>query len=98
MDEPTSAITETEVEHLFRIIRDLRAKGVGIVYITHKMNELFEIADELTVFRDGKYIGTHAAQRRDPRRHHPMMVGREITDMFPKVDCPIGDTILEVRT
>ena len=97
MDEPTSAITETEVEHLFTIIRDLRARGVGIVYITHKMNELFEIADEFTVFRDGKYVGTHAAKdvtRDDIIR---MMVGREITDMFPKVECPIGDVVLEVQ-
>lgn len=97
MDEPTSAITETEVEHLFTIIRDLRARGVGIVYITHKMNELFEIADEFTVFRDGRYVGTHNAAdvtRDDIIR---MMVGREITDMFPKVDCPIGDVVLEVK-
>ncbi|MFB2532774.1 sugar ABC transporter ATP-binding protein [Paracoccus sp. p4-l81] len=97
MDEPTSAITEAEVEHLFAIIRDLRARGVGIVYITHKMNELFEIADELTVFRDGKYIATVAASdvtRDDIIR---MMVGRDITEMFPKVDCPIGDVVLEVR-
>ncbi len=97
MDEPTSAITETEVAHLFTIIRDLRARGIGIVYITHKMNELFEIADEFTVFRDGKYVGTHASKdvtRDDIIR---MMVGREITNMFPKVDCPIGQTVLEVR-
>jgi inositol transport system ATP-binding protein len=97
MDEPTSAITETEVEHLFAIIRDLRAKGVGIVYITHKMSELFEIADELTVFRDGQYIDTVKASdvtRDDIIR---MMVGREITNMFPKVDCEIGDAILEVK-
>ncbi|MFT4014677.1 MAG: sugar ABC transporter ATP-binding protein [Paracoccus sp. (in: a-proteobacteria)] len=97
MDEPTSAITESEVAHLFTIIRDLRARGVGIVYITHKMNELFEIADEFTVFRDGKYVCTHSAAdvtRDDIIR---MMVGREINDMFPKVDCPIGDTVLEVK-
>ncbi|MCE5974880.1 sugar ABC transporter ATP-binding protein [Sinirhodobacter sp. WL0062] len=97
MDEPTSAITESEVEHLFAIIRDLRSRGVGIVYITHKMNELFEIADELTVFRDGKYIDTVPASdvtRDDIIR---MMVGREITEMFPKVDCPIGDVILDVQ-
>ncbi len=97
MDEPTSAITETEVEHLFRIIRDLRAKGVGIVYITHKMSELFEIADELTVFRDGKFIATVDAKDVTRDQIIKMMVGREITDMFPKIDCPIGDTILEVR-
>ncbi|WP_096785804.1 sugar ABC transporter ATP-binding protein [Rhodobacter sp. CZR27] len=96
MDEPTSALTDREVEHLFAIIRDLRARGIGIVYITHKMNELFEIADEFTVFRDGKYIGTHASKdvtRDDIIR---MMVGREITNMFPKIDCPIGEPILEV--
>ena len=58
MDEPTSALTEKEVAHLFEIIRDLQAQGKGIVYITHKMNELFEIADEFSVFRDGRYIGT----------------------------------------
>ncbi|MFK0331931.1 sugar ABC transporter ATP-binding protein [Rhizobium sp. NPDC090275] len=97
MDEPTSALTDREVEHLFAIIRDLRSRGIGIVYITHKMNELFEIADEFTVFRDGKYVGTHSSKdvtRDDIIR---MMVGREITDMFPKVDCPIGDVILDVK-
>jgi len=97
MDEPTSALTEREVEHLFRIIRDLRAQGIGIVYITHKMNELFEIADEFSVFRDGKYIGTHASTdvtRDDIIR---MMVGREITQMFPKEDVPIGDVVLSVK-
>ncbi|MFV0358992.1 sugar ABC transporter ATP-binding protein [Tropicimonas sp.] len=97
MDEPTSAITEAEVEHLFRIIRDLRTSGVGIVYITHKMNELFEIADELTVFRDGKYIATVAASEVTRDDVIKMMVGREITDMFPKVECPIGEKVLEVR-
>jgi len=97
MDEPTSALTETEVGHLFAIIRDLRAHGIGIVYITHKMSELFEIADEFSVFRDGKYIGSHAASdvtRDDIIR---MMVGREITQMFPKEDVPIGDVVLSVK-
>ena len=97
MDEPTSALTEREVEHLFRIIRDLRAQGIGIVYITHKMNELFEIADEFSVFRDGRYIGTHASSdvtRDDIIR---MMVGREITQMFPKEEVPIGDVVLSVK-
>ncbi len=97
MDEPTSALTEREVEHLFRIIRDLRAQGIGIVYITHKMNELFEIADEFSVFRDGKYIGTHASTdvtRDDIIR---MMVGREITQMFPKEDVPLGEVVLSVK-
>ncbi|WP_413152636.1 sugar ABC transporter ATP-binding protein [Amaricoccus sp. W119] len=97
MDEPTSALTETEVDHLFAIIRDLRKQGIGIVYITHKMNELFEIADEFSVFRDGKYIGTHPSAdvtRDDIIR---MMVGRDITDMFPKEIVPITDEILRVE-
>ena len=71
MDEPTSALTEREVAHLFEIIRDLRAQGKGIVYITHKMNELFEIADEFSVFRDGRTSARMPATRRDARRHHP---------------------------
>ncbi|TAU90964.1 sugar ABC transporter ATP-binding protein [Rhizobium leguminosarum] len=97
MDEPTSALTEREVEHLFRIIRDLKGQGIGIVYITHKMNELFEIADEFSVFRDGRYIGTHASTdvtRDDIIR---MMVGREITQMFPKEEVPIGEVVLSVK-
>ena len=97
MDEPTSALTEKEVDHLFRIIRELKAAGKGIVYITHKMNELFEIADEVSVFRDGKYIGTELSTdvtRDDIIR---MMVGREITQMFPKETVPIGETVLSVR-
>jgi len=97
MDEPTSALTEREVAHLFEIIRGLRDQGIGIVYITHKMNELFEIADEFSVFRDGKYIGTHASSdvtRDDIIR---MMVGREITQMFPKEDVPLGDVVLSVK-
>ena len=97
MDEPTSALTDREVEHLFKIIRTLKAQGKGIVYITHKMNELFEIADEVSVFRDGRFVGEHAAAdvtRDDIIR---LMVGREITQMFPKQTVPIGDVVLAVR-
>ena len=97
MDEPTSALTEKEVAHLFAIIRDLKSQGKGIVYITHKMNELFEIADEVSVFRDGKYIGTHAAKDVTRDEIIKMMVGREITQMFPKEIVPIGDVVLSVR-
>jgi inositol transport system ATP-binding protein len=97
MDEPTSALTEREVAHLFTIIRDLRSQGIGIVYITHKMNELFEIADEFSVFRDGKYIGTHASSEVTRDDIIRMMVGREITQMFPKEEVPIGDVVLSVK-
>lgn len=97
MDEPTSALTEHEVAHLFKIIRKLRDQGKGIVYITHKMNELFEIADEVTVFRDGKYIGTRRSADVTRDDIIQMMVGREITQMFPKETVPIGEVRLSVK-
>lgn len=97
MDEPTSALTEREVEHLFKIIRSLKAQGKGIIYITHKMNELFEIADEVSVFRDGKYIATKPAAELTRDEIIRMMVGREISQMFPKKTVPIGEVLLSVR-
>jgi inositol transport system ATP-binding protein len=97
MDEPTSALTDKEVDHLFRIIRGIKAQGKGIVYITHKMNELFEIADEVSVFRDGRYIATRPAAEVTRDEIIKMMVGREITQMFPKETVPIGDVVLSVR-
>ncbi|SHM92753.1 inositol transport system ATP-binding protein [Pseudomonas asturiensis] len=97
MDEPTSAITETEVAHLFSIIGDLRAQGKGIIYITHKMNEVFEIADEVAVFRDGCYIGLQRAESMDGDSLISMMVGREVTQLFPEREKPVGDLLLSVR-
>jgi inositol transport system ATP-binding protein len=97
MDEPTSALTEREVQHLFEIIRSLKADGKGIIYITHKMNELFEIADEVSVFRDGRYIGTHPSSEVTRDDIIRMMVGREITQMFPKKEVAIGAVRLSVK-
>jgi inositol transport system ATP-binding protein len=97
MDEPTSALTEREVEHLFQIIRSLKADGKGIIYITHKMSELFEIADEVSVFRDGKYIATKLSNEVTRDEIIRMMVGRDITQMFPKLTVPIGDVVLSVK-
>lgn len=97
MDEPTSAITEREVAHLFRMISTLKSKGVAIVYITHKMDEVFQIADDVTVFRDGKHISTLPAAQTDKNLLISMMVGRELTNIFPKTDAPIGEIILSVR-
>jgi ABC-type sugar transport system ATPase subunit len=97
MDEPTSALTEREVEHLFRIIKTLKADGKGIIYITHKMNELFEIADEVSVFRDGKYIATKLSKELTRDEIIRMMVGRDISQMFPKLTVPIGDVVLSVE-
>ena len=88
MDEPTSALTEREVAHLFRIIKTLKAEGKGIIYITHKMSELFEIADEVSVFRDGKYIATKPSSELSRDDIIKMMVGREISQMFPKLTVP----------
>jgi inositol transport system ATP-binding protein len=97
MDEPTSAITEHEVAHLFSIIRSLKDKGVTIIYITHKMDEVFQIADDITVLRDGKHIATVLASETDRDRLISMMVGRELTELFPKEAAPIGEVVLSVR-
>ena len=97
MDEPTSAISKTETEQLFRVIRKLSSEGVGIIYITHRMEEVFEIANRLTVLRDGQYIGTVNAADTDRNQIIAMMVGREISDMYPKTEVPIGDEVLRVE-
>lgn len=97
MDEPTSALTEREVAHLFRIINALRSKGTGIIYITHKMSELFEIADEVSVFRDGEHIATKPSKELTRDDVIRMMVGRDIDQMFPKIPAQIGDVVLSVR-
>ena len=97
MDEPTSAISKAETEQLFKVIRRLSAEGVGIIYITHRMEEVFEIADRLTVLRDGQYIGTVSARETNRNEIISMMVGREITDMYPKGEVEIGEEILRVE-
>lgn len=97
MDEPTSSLTDAEVEHLFRIIAELKAKNVAIIYISHKMDEIFRISDDITVYRDGEYIATDRAENLNVDKVIQLMVGREVTDMFPKVDCPIGETVLKVE-
>jgi len=96
MDEPTSSLADREVEQLFRIINDLRAQGKGIIYITHKMDEVFEIADDISVFRDGQFI--HSATARDMTSNEiiKLMVGREVTQLFPKEEVPIGEVVLSV--
>jgi methyl-galactoside transport system ATP-binding protein/inositol transport system ATP-binding protein len=97
MDEPTSALTETEVTSLFRIVNDLKAKGVAVIYISHKLDEIFQICDEITVFRDGTVVGSDYTKNLNVDKLIAMMVGREMTEMFPKVICPIGDTVLKVE-
>jgi methyl-galactoside transport system ATP-binding protein/inositol transport system ATP-binding protein len=97
MDEPTSALTETEVVSLFKIINDLKAKGVAVIYISHKLDEIFKICDEITVFRDGSVVGSDYTKNLNVDKLIAMMVGREMTEMFPKVTCQIGEPILKVE-
>ena len=97
MDEPTSAITEKEVAHLFSIIADLKSQGKGIIYITHKMDEVFTIADEVAVFRDGSYIGMQRADQMNGDSLISMMVGRELTQLFPQRTHGHGEVVLAAR-
>ena len=97
MDEPTSSLSETEAELLFRIIRQLTSKGVAIVYISHKIEEILQISDEVTVMRDGVKVGTWPASELDNRTIINRMVGREMTNRFPARDYERGEVHLEVK-
>ncbi|MGI6148904.1 MAG: sugar ABC transporter ATP-binding protein [Firmicutes bacterium] len=97
MDEPTSAITEREVDSLFEKILRLKAKGVSIIYISHKMDELFRITDTITVLRDGSVIDTRPTHELNPDTIITLMVGRKIQNIYPKEDVPVGEVLLEVK-
>lgn len=96
-DEPTSSLTETEVEHLFRIIDMLKKKGCGIIYISHKMEEILRISDEVTIMRDGTWVATKPAKELTMEEIIRLMVGRELTNRFPPKTNTPGDTILSVE-
>ena len=97
MDEPTSSLTEKEVEHLFKIIKKLKESGVGIVYISHKMEEIKMISDEITILRDGKWISTNDVSKITTEQIISMMVGRDLTERFPKKDNKAKEMILQVK-
>ncbi|MBL8145451.1 MAG: sugar ABC transporter ATP-binding protein [Anaerolineae bacterium] len=97
MDEPTAALTESDVERLFSIVRLLRERGVGIVYISHRLQEVFDLTDRVTVLRDGQYVGTKDVRDVTESDLITMMVGRTIDELFPKLKADIGETVLEVR-
>ena len=97
MDEPTASLTEREVESLFRVIALLKSHGVGIVYISHRLEEVFAVADRITVLRDGETVATCARAEIDRARLITMMVGRELSSVFPKRAVPLGEVALEVR-
>ena len=97
LDEPTSSLTANEVEALFRIIEDLKADGVAIVYISHKMDEILRIGDDITIMRDGKYIGTWPAAEMTTESIITQMVGRELTNLYPTRHNVPGDVVFEVK-
>lgn len=97
MDEPTGALTEKETESLFRVIRELKREGRSIVYISHRLKEIFEICDDVTVLRDGQFIGEYPIAEINEDKIIELMVGRTLNEQFPRIDCKPGETALEVR-
>lgn len=96
MDEPTDALTDTETESLFSVIRELRDQGCGIVYISHRLKEIFEICDDVTVLRDGQFIGEKPVASLKEDTLIEMMVGRKLEDQYPRINIPQGKTKLNV--
>lgn len=97
MDEPTAALTETETNTLFRVIRSLKQKGVSIIYISHRMEEIFQICDRVTVMRDGAYMGTKDVKDTNMSELVKMMIGRELSERFPTRKSNIGEIAFEVK-
>ncbi|MFZ6029831.1 MAG: sugar ABC transporter ATP-binding protein [Chloroflexota bacterium] len=97
MDEPTSSLTVNEVADLFRLVRRLREDGTAIVFISHRLEELYELADRVTVLRDGAYVATRSMQEVDREELIRLMVGRTVSNLFPKQDVPAGEVVLEVE-
>ncbi len=97
MDEPTSSLTEKEVTNLFETIRRLKANGTSIIYISHRMDELFELSDRVTVLRDGQYIGTYVTQETTREELVAAMVGRQLTEFYVKDSAPLDEVFMEVK-
>ncbi len=97
LDEPTSSLTDNEVEALFKIVRDLRSRGVSFIYISHKMAEIRQIADDITIMRDGTYVGSWNMEEISDGEIVKQMVGRELTNVYPPLDNTLGDVLMEVK-
>ena len=97
LDEPTATLTEQEIGELFEVIRDLTSRGIAVLYISHRLDEIFHIGDRVTVMRDGAVVDTVAVGELDENKLVEMMVGREITDLYPKHEVEIGDVILRAE-
>src|SRR5699024_2095767 len=96
MDEPTAALTDREIEALFKVIYSLRDKGVSIIYVSHRMEEIFQICDRITVLRDGEYVGTTIVKETTFDETVRMMVGRELGERFPTRHAEIKEKVLEI--
>ena len=96
MDEPTAALTQSATVVLFEVIQSLRKAGVSIVYISHRMEEIFELCDRISVLRDGTYVGTRNIPETNMNDIVKLMIGREIGERYPERDCKIGETVLKV--
>ncbi len=97
MDEPTAALTDREIESLFEVVESLRKQGVSIVYVSHRMEEIFQICDRITVLRDGEYVGTEKIKETSFEAIVKMMVGRELGERFPERTSQVGDVVLKVE-
>lgn len=97
MDEPTSSISNKEVDHLFTKIAQLKAQGRSVIYISHKMDEIFKIADHVTILRDGTVVGSYPIEELDEESIIRLMVGRKLDNVYPKEELPVGETVLEVK-
>lgn len=97
MDEPTAALSQSETVTLFKVVRSLKEKGVSIVYISHRMEEIFELCDRITILRDGQYVGTRNIPETNMDEIVKMMIGREIGERYPERDVKLGDVVFEVK-
>ena len=97
MDEPTASLTDRETEHLFEVIAELRSQGAGVIYISHRLEELFKIADRVTVLRDGETVATRSINEVEQSELIHLMVGRELSAVFPKREVEIGEILMDIR-
>jgi rhamnose transport system ATP-binding protein len=97
LDEPTASLSAREVERLLRLLRDLRAQDVGMIYVSHRLDELFQVADRVTVLRDGRHVATRPIAALSRAELIRLMVGRELMAVFPKQEVPLGEVVLELR-
>lgn len=97
MDEPTAALSSKEVERLFKVARNLEAQGCAVVFVSHRLDEVFALCSRITVMRDGATVGTDLAKNLNETKVIKLMVGREISELFPKLDAKIGDVVLKVE-